>query len=298
MSTSRARRRHTRLVSTLTIWAVLTAPLLWTPEASATHGKDGDPISEVPDLFSGGASYGTLPSHDDSTEPNGTSIESCFYGDGGSVYKFTAVIRTEVSLVVKDDIGGVTLCMVGLYRQHFAGNTLPGFYRFPDLDNYAVAQSFCPDANSLCQLKWIIPEDDTYYLAFWPADTFPTLKYATFNFEVKVRQPTSTALKVAGHFGKSGGCYKVRQGKSFSGIATVSPQATGNVQFTLERFDRSAERWRRVAKFVKGLVSSSAMLVRKLFKIARYRLRAQFQGDNTRAPSSSPNRCIKVLPRA
>jgi hypothetical protein len=267
--------------------------------AFASHGNDGDPISEVPDLFSGGASFGTLHDHLDSTEPNGKGYGGgCDDHEGGSVYKFTAAIGTRVDLSVIDDFGGGNLGCFSLYRLHYAGKTLPGFYAFPDIDNYSLDgyPDYCPNTNSTCEATWTIPEDDTYYLAFWPGDGGSITAPVTFRFSVSIRQSTSAGLKITGHVGKIGGCFKARKGRSLLGTSVVSPASGGEVEFRLERRVASTGQWKLVNSFVRSLTNSLAKLTIRLFKVTRYRLRAEYLGDDGHAPSTSGWLCIRIPP--
>jgi hypothetical protein len=265
--------------------------------AFASHGNDGDPISEVPDLFADGAAYGTIKDHDDSTEPNGKEHERrcCnlvyFNGEGGSVYKFTAKIGTKVQVDVTDDIAGESLNEVEIFRQHLGEDTLPAFYGFPEVHDYLVAFDSCPGSNSVCRAKWVIPEDDTYYLAFWP-DSGDS-NYATFRFSISVRKPTKTKLSIEGASKPvEPKCFRVSKGGSVTANARVTADATGTVKFRLER--RQKGNWKLMGTDDVALVDSKASLEEKFNQAGRYRLRAEYLGDDWRAPSKSKKPCFQA----
>jgi hemolysin type calcium-binding protein len=179
------------------------------PSALAEHGNDGDPISEVPELFPSGTVFGSIVNHEDATDPNGKTNEECQYvglvmTNGASAYKFTAPLNSQIKLDVFDDLGGQSLCEVSLYRQHLGLDSLPALYGFPDREKYlAHDTNRCPIYNSVCRVEWPLPASDTYYLVFWPYSyqygQGGTPNFARFRFTLSITEspglPSPTEVK-------------------------------------------------------------------------------------------------------
>jgi hypothetical protein len=137
-----------------------------------------------------------------------------------------------------------------------------------------------------------MPEDDTYYLAFWPQGT-EELNYSTFRFSTSIRQPTKTKLSIDGASKPPASrCYVVRKGRSITANTRVTRNATGTVEFRLER--KQKRNWKLIGTDDVALVGSKASLDQRFGQAGKYRLGADYLGDDTRAPSESKAHCFEV----
>jgi hypothetical protein len=176
--------------------------------ANANHGDPASDIANVPCLYdppTESCEYGSMPAdydsnsssfHLDVTEDNGKAglCDNGFEGgaSGASAFRFTAKIGDQVDLRVEDDLGGVGLCAVRLYRESLPGapQELSSLYDDPTREQHSVVPQSgdlgCPGGTSVCTMKWTaLPQTDTYYLVFWPSNGDP--HYAQFKFRIQVR---------------------------------------------------------------------------------------------------------------
>jgi pimeloyl-ACP methyl ester carboxylesterase len=112
-----------------------------------------------------------------------------------------------------------------------------------------------------------------------------------------VRQRTSTALTMSGHYGTTTlhgrTYYKEHSGGSLAGTATVSPGSSGTAQFKIYRKDSSGA-WYSYKTSSKTLSSSRAAWSFSLTTKGEYRLLAQYNGGWDRLPSPSVYRYILI----